>query len=228
MSRKNLLLSAAFASTAAFSAAASAGMMSPPPYSGMGATHQCWDFPTPSTPQPPDPGFINPFGVGGMVPVGPAMWTPAQANKNGVWNLGVDAAGVGGALDFRIPNHEDLVNSKEVTIEVKYFTGPPGTFFPAPIVTGLGFGAAGGPLSINSFSVRPADNNPEWTIGTWIGKFDHCPLFESIQISADPSSPVATSIDWVCISTNCIPTPGAASLLAAGGLIAGFRRRRVN
>lgn len=204
-----------------------AGDLFPPPWPRVGpdglplpdVTFQCWTFPTPFNPAPPDPGWWNPHGqpLGPRIipadPLNPPIWLAEFGDRFGVWCLRP-----GDMLEFEIPNwFMPPPHEKEIWVQIKHLFGPPrvDVIFPTPT------GAAAVPAS-------PADGGPVGPPGTaWMETAYHtnlpfCPEFEIIKITALEQM----YIDQVCIDTWCrIPAPGAAALLGLGGLVAVRRRR---
>lgn len=211
---------------AAFAAMpAMAGDQFPPPWprtdtAGLpvtGVTYQCWTFPTPFNPAPPDQGWWNPHGqpLGPrIIPGGPVLpeWLPEFGGRFGVWCLNP-----GDMLEFDIPNwFMPPPHEKEIWVQVKHL-GPVrvDVIFPSPTgpATVPAFPAAGGPIGPPG---TPWEETAFHTI------LPYCPEFETIKITALTQ----IYIDQVCIDTWCrIPAPGAAALLGMGGLVA-MRRRR--
>lgn len=212
---------------AAFAAMpAMAGDQFPPPWprtdtAGLpvtGVTYQCWTFPTPFNPAPPDEGWWNPHGQPfgpRIIPANPNLppeWLPEFGGRFGVWCLNP-----GDMLEFDIPNwFMPPPHEKEIWIQVKHL-GPvrAEVIFPTPT----------GPAIVPALPVVGGPIGPPgtaWEETAFHTILPYCPEFETIKITALTQ----IYIDQVCIDTWCrIPAPGAATLLGLGGLVA-LRRRR--
>ncbi len=109
---------------AVVTASAWGGIDRPPPFpvTSPGFTCQSWEFLTPSMPQPPDPGWINPFGLPEMRLKGNPIWQPGFEGKEGVWcltqNTGLPEPD---SLNFLIPNANVFTDQKEIVVYVKWF-----------------------------------------------------------------------------------------------------------
>jgi len=215
-------------------ALAQAGVSVPPPFppTSPGFTCQSWEFLTPSTPTPPDPGFINPFGFPTMRVKGQPEWLPVfppppnPSLKEGVWCL-TNSTGVPDAdsLNFLIPNANSAVDQKEIVVYTKWFGAAAQGFGPG---YQLNLPGSTVPIVGQPFSREPIDpqNHPGWFLDCVRFNLDFCPPFEEIKVGAFDVPPgVNVYVDWVTIYTRCVPTPGAAGLAALAGL-AVIRRRR--
>ncbi len=207
---------------------AMAGDTAPEP----GSTFQCWNFPTPSVPQPADPlPFFNPNGVPEFTIKGQPQWFPAwppsdPIPKQGVWCVRPFTPGVPpefqDSLNFLIPNYDDP-DPKVITVQYKWWAdsaAPPiGGAVSVILPDGTGINNAFGS------TVPDGPEHPGWWITTHTITLDFCPPFEEIKIFNNPQNPVPMYVDWVCIDTICIPSPGAAGLASLGGMML-LRRRR--
>jgi len=207
--------------------AASAGIDRPPPFpvTSPGFTCQSWEFLTPSLPQPPDPGWINPFGLPEMRLKGNPIWQPGFEGKEGVWCL---TRGTGtpeaDSLNFLIPNANVLTDQKEIVVFVKWFGAASAGFGPGYQVLTPNMTA---PMFGQPIAREPAGpNHPGWLIDTVIFTLPKCPPWEEIKIGAFDVPPgVNLYIDCVSIYTRCIPSPGGVSVIGLA-LVAAARRRR--
>jgi hypothetical protein len=217
----SICLAAIFAASPAL-----AGDNIPPPWPRIGpdglplpgVTFQCWTFPTPFHPEPPDPGWWNPHGVpfGPRIipadPLNPPIWLEEFGGRFGVWCLNP-----GDMLEFDIPNwFMPPPFEKFIWVQIKHLFGPPrvDVIFPSPV----------GPLFQPAGPVATVPVGPPgtpWVETAYGAGLPFCPEFETIKITALEQM----YIDQVCIDTLCIPAPGAAALLAVGGLVAVRRRR---
>ncbi len=197
-----------------------------------GSTFQCWSFSTPSLPQPPDPTpFFNPNGVPEFSIKGQPQWFPEWPGvtgdtKQGVWCLRPQIPGVPpelqDSLNFIIPNYDDP-DPKVITVQYKWWIGtgiqPAGGAVSVILPDGTPF------TSLAGSTVPDLPDHPGWLITTHTISLDFCPPFEEIKIFNNPDNPMPLYVDWVCIDTICIPSPGAAGLASLGGLML-LRRRR--
>jgi uncharacterized protein (TIGR03382 family) len=147
-----------------------------------------------------------------MTPSVGAVWLPAINGRNDVWAI------AGGSLSFNVPNTGNQNHMKNLWLQVTYFgaapTGGPGYSVAGP--SGL-FSPVGGPL-VTALPGGWFHELTQWSTPV-------CPPFERVTIFPGATG-AQLYIDQVVIDTQCvIPSPGSASLLALGGLVA-LRRRR--
>jgi hypothetical protein len=179
-----------------------------------GTTVQHWDFTAgPGGGAPDALPLNNPFGSPMMSPGAGAVWFPAANGRTDIWDLSGN-----GSLTFDIPNTGNQNNQKEVWLQVTYFsaaTTPP----PSYTVT-----SSVAPFTQISSQVTPLPGGWFHELTRWATPV--CPPVEKIAIFPSQVGAI-TLIDQVVVDTRCfpIPTPGAATALALGGLVA-LRRRR--
>lgn len=201
---------------------ASAGVI-PPPWAGDTTnpqTQQLWTF-SPNNPTQPDV-FENPNGPPTLNPDG-SMYEPINpfGPGTGGWLVGSGPTGPT-VLDFIIPNYNQLFR-KQIWIVIKFCLPPEGAGVPVVDIDGLD-GSDG--TQINTPTPSPVDGVPGMLQIAYLFEMPTCWTF-LCRINVPVGIPGAnTFIDQIYIATRCIiPAPGAAALIALGGLVGGRRRR---
>lgn len=180
-----------------------------------GSTVQHWDFSAgPGGGLPDALPLNNPYGVPAMAPSAGAGWLGSFNGRPDVWNLSGTSA-----LTFDIPNTGNTTHQKEVWLQVTWFAPAPS---PGPGYTVAS--ATSGPFTQISSTLTTLPNGWTHELTRWVTPV--CPPLERISIFPNLVGTVVF-VDQVVIDTLCypVPAPGAASVLALGGLAA-FRRRR--
>ena len=198
------------------SGSALADDLTPPPWRfNPGTTVQHWDFSAGPGGGAPDAGpFNNPYGIPNFAPSTNAVWGASFNGRNDVWSISGQSA-----LAFDVPNTNNTVNQKELWLQVTYFA-------PAPS-PGPGYTVSspfGGPFNFLGSQVTALPGG--WTHELTRWSTPTCPPFERVSIFPTLVGTVVF-VDQVVIDTQCIPipAPGAAAVLAMGGLLAVRRRR---
>lgn len=189
------------------------GIDTPPPWAGTGivgnSTHWHWDFHPGPAPEV-GTGFGPPNGQPPIVTGG----QPVPTLGDGAWVL---QPGQGITIDlFNFPNTNDFK-----LIWIQFHLLPIVGALVQPPVVQVTFGSAQatpwGPGSITP--------TPDGGIIVSQGfQFPFNPPFEIIQIFNNTQVPMA--FEWLTIDTICAPTPGAAGVLALGGVALARRRNR--
>ena len=204
-----------FVATALLAAAgaAHADDLTPPPWRfGPGTTVQHWDFSSGPTGFAPDAlPLNNPYGTPIMSPSAGTTWLPTFGGRNDVWAI------AGGALSFDVPNSGVQIHQKELWLQVTFFGFAP-SLSPGYTVAG-----PSGPFTQISSQITALPGGWNHELTKW--KVGVCPPFERVAILPNTAG-AQLLIDQVVIDTICaVPSPGAAGLLAAAGLVVVRRRR---
>ncbi len=140
------------------------------------------------------------------------MWVPGDGDGGLTPSPGAASASIG----FKIPNFVDLQPEKLLRIQITYQIN-------LPIVSGVqgwyGFSGGIGPIEGipdgAMFVIGPFHEYQDWIIRP-------NPAWDLIAITV----PQGCVLDEVVVDTVSLPSPGAAALLALGGMFAAGRRRR--
>ena len=177
-----------------------------------GETFQAWTFDADGNPTVPEIS-LNPYGTATATISGgaaaPPEWVSTLLERDGVWKAeGFEQ------VTLEIPNQMIRNPYKELYIEIG-FLGDLANFsvFPQPF---------GGTVELVSQNVEVVDPINNWNkLTAWYLNAPH-PDSESVCYSF---SGAVAAVDYVKVSTVCVPEPLTISLLGFGGLMV-WRRRR--
>ena len=215
MRRIHIYLAVAMLASVAFSmTAVKADDLYPPPWRGQsGTTFEEWQFSTPNPITPPEPGYVNPWGVPSAhaYPGTGQYWVDSWGGHQGMWPLS-------GTVEITIPNRPEPYPYKDIWVQLTWAKQVSSS---TPVVWDLLHNVQG--TIIHNVVLGPTGYpapNDLWYHTTFKIHLEPNPASEIVKIDG------TLVLDQVVIDTICAPEPTTIGLLGIGAMLVLRRRSR--